>query len=513
MFSWLILAIVLALLFISWDPYTLRAWFNADNLQMIGFFFDMVQHHYPITQQSLSQAMYWFPDVAIQAVMASLSGFNPAITLIGGGWLTALATMVVGHACLQRLLPADTTPDQRQQITALLNGLMSLSIMALLMVLPLHRWSDPDLKYLWFPHMLLWPCFHNGVILMTLMALWLRLKHAETNAPQWVMPAYLGLMVIGTLSDCLLLFTWVIPLTCVTLLNPPDKAQRQWLYATWTSVGIALGMIVLWQHVGHFAGLSITWDWPHVALRHWLEVAKEAPLCIWLGLVLAVMTGAGLVVWPRYRTVGIGWLASLWSMLVLIVLTQLMQDYQAFRYCLPFMGLSLWVIAGLLAWRLSQWEPYTQRISHGMAIISVLGALYLAGIFCLSGRLMQVMHFTPPLTPCLNALGPSFNHTTGLAEYWMDRPNELFTSLKDVRLLTVYWDGKPRHWLNNAQEWRDPTHPGQSPPITFVIMKNLESTAVQATWGAPDEVITCEQWPEIQFWVFTPARRYAHPLE
>lgn len=147
-----------------------------------------------------------------------------------------------------------------------------------------------------------------------------------------------------------------------------------------------------------------------------------------------------------------------------------------------------------------------------MFLASLVGVVYLSVTLVSSTRLNQVLQFNPPTTPCLNALGPRFNHSVGLAEYWVDRPNELFTIRPNLRLLTVYSDGRPRHWLNNKVEWIDPADPYRSRPIRFVVMSGLDPSAVQATWGPPDEVITCRQWPELQFWVFDPPRRFRDPL-
>ncbi len=520
--SWGLLGWALALVFLSWDPYTMRAWYNADNLQMIGLFYDLAVHHYPLTQQSLSQAMYWFPDVLVQAILASVSGFNPHITLIGGGWLTSMATIGVGHRCLQRIIPTTTALEKRRQLSVALNGLLILAFSGMMLLLPYHQWADVHLKALWFPHMLLWPCFHNGVIFMTLLALWLTLIRRApdfTDKPQsyqrLIIVGYLGLMLIGTLSDRLLLFTWGLPLTGIALLHWRDKPLRLWTLFSGLAALVAWGLIALWQRVGHFTSISITWDWPETALRHWLVVAQDAPLSIWLGLLLSVVVAMGLMITPRFRLFGVVWLTSISITLMVVILTQMMQDYQAFRYVLPFMGLSLWAVAWASAWGITQYLNtfHRQRWAFALSMLAVIGVVNLSLVFVASGRLMRVWHFTPPFTPCLDALGPGFDHSTGIAEYWVDRPNELFTSIRDLTLLTVYPDGKPRHWLNNAQEWHDPQQPNQSPPIRFAIMKGLDPIAMHATWGLPDRVVTCRRWPEVQIWVFSPARRYANQLQ
>jgi hypothetical protein len=94
----------------------------------------------------------------------------------------------------------------------------------------------------------------------------------------------------------------------------------------------------------------------------------------------------------------------------------------------------------------------------------------------------------PPLARCLDRLAETRAMGMGLGYHWDTYPVNLLAA-RPVRVLSITFDGKIRHWGDNLA-WFAPD-PGR-PPFSFVVLgPDLDEAAVRARYGVPDAVLDC----------------------
>jgi hypothetical protein len=107
-------------------------------------------------------------------------------------------------------------------------------------------------------------------------------------------------------------------------------------------------------------------------------------------------------------------------------------------------------------------------------------------------------HWQHPLATCLMKEQDRLGLKAGLSEYWLARPTTIGTNwIIQVDQIT---ENGPFVWGNNPQSYlRAIGNQTRPPEYNFLVMNNLDQTALNAKFGAPDRIGSCNEYT---LWIY-----------
>jgi hypothetical protein len=503
---------VLATLVLAHDPRFLRAQLNADTLWPVAFVWDLLHGPAGARGFQFSTNSSLFPDLVLGAGTQAVLG--------SWRWALVLSTLVrfVAFGYIGGRLASAATGISLPLAALYVEGLAA-ALIVLNTALPA-TWNEGYLLYpALFPIATLYvAATHSGafaaalvvagIIAWSMHAPWQRAR----AAPVFV----LTLLVLS--SDRELWLEFVFPLLLVAVVAAIYGALRNDL-RRYTNL-IALCMVVFAAAlVAQFVVQPLFNHAPDLPTPTLAQLVGNVPLFLSRGtgfgeanpnlidglLVLGTLFVLFpiLLVWrpgEREQTerAWLVWLFSLFAICGGLAFTiALYVDFDSYRYVEPVLFLLVPIAVAVLV------RARSARIA--LRAVAVAASLVLVVQTVHAGTLVPgTVTWQPDLAGCVGALQAQYGLEAGLADYWTARP---LTLAADERLQVdqIHTDGSPQYYTNDLTWY---THsfadPGRPPRYRFIVLRDLDSTAITKRYGRPDHIAPCS---ETQVWIYDDPQR------
>ena len=471
--------------------YGLVHFLNSDFLTPYFFCLDLLTGHYPLTGWTLSASPFFVPDLTLMAALLRLFGPNGfayvffvliyylSLTALMGGCIKA----VVGRAGPAFLL-------------SLLFGNTFLAL----------RFLPGHAVYLWCIGA---PFCHGGIFLLGFAYLWVVSAGLRREKIAALSAGLLILALIGLISDTLLLFQVLLPISiALFLLRNRYAGFGRWF--KWQS-GCVLGALIgwqifkllcLWQSWFYFIRILRIAPTPSHEEHAMNQFFSALPFLLkhtWAFVLLAVLAAAiflvlkspsagrgenaatnvdrGLVDFYKIFTI-----ASLLLTLPLPVLSCLWRDENTVRYLWNWFVFPGFYVALMAAVKVSR--------EHSRVWLAATTAVFFVCLGCATARLSrEPLRFPYPddvakLDAVLQRRGMKF----GLADYWNAKyVNALSRAGLELRQLRP--NGDLYFWDNNAFGYYEGTSEGglRWPVYDYILTDRLDERALARVFGEPTE--------------------------
>jgi len=456
---------------------------QSDSLLPALAVWDYSTHDYALRGFQLAAVPSFVPDLLVYG----------AAQLASGSWrLAALAygcLSLLGFAAIAGAIVRDITgaPWRTGAQCALL-----LALGVVVLELPVNPASNHLLLFL--------PAHHGGSFLLSLAMLsvartWLERPSAGMLA------LLLGLVVAGVLSDLLFVITGVGALLAVlgyrTLRRRIAARQLGWVLAC---LAIGLGAARLLDRMLIREPISKL-DWStvpgraHAFLTDLANVAAAQPLTVLLVNALPLLA---MIAYPLMAMRGdrqqaesgateFWWVASASSMLVTLLAIPLRYvDLASQRYATALLWWPLIWAAALLV--------RVARPARGTAFAAGLSGVTImlgAGYFSAGAHAPALLSLHHPLEACLLEGQRSGGLEAGLAGYWQARAIEASSDWR-LQVDQIRENGSASYWGNDRFWYTNDIHDGaRAPRYNYIVMANLDESAIRQHYGAPDRTLDC----------------------
>lgn len=495
-----VLGLALGVTYLRLRSHSLDAsiFFNSDLLYLPALFRDVFEEGGRWRGWRLTPAPYFLPDMALFfALNAALDNFVAAVRAYAPIQMALVALAAQGLA--RTLAP----PDRRVAAALVL-------VASAALVLLFARGQFPLLIYAFTSGI------HTGALIATLIALALTF-HVLGPSPSRLRTTQVllaALCFFAALSDGLFFVVFVAPVV-VTL------GLLTWKRAAATrQLNVPAAIVVTASVAGYLATRVVTAGTAgakHMTLR--LNAALESLRR--LGSAADMMAREELPIVAFLWVVALAWgircavrflrapkgaaidrIDVLWAFILLLIgsnvaavaLTGQFQDRTGFRYLMVPILMPLFALA-LLPLRLR--SPLV-ALKTAAASCALVGGAWIAFTIgdARAGCLGGPGEAYPPLVACLDAHRDRYRLERGLSDYWKAKEVWMF-SRTGLRVVQLTQDGKPYHWINNA-DWYEERRPGAS-AYNFILPSGLDVSALRERYGEPSSTFEC---PGSAVWVY-----------
>lgn len=431
-----------------------RGWaYNSDLLYLPALYDDIVRSVRPLDWK-LPPAPYFFPDMLLFFAIRAISA-NVHVAIYGYG-IAQIVGFTLGLALLARRILPDRYGQDRYTLIIL---------MAILFL-----FSDRFLNS--FTRSIFVSSHHFGTMLvlpyiLTLSSTILLKEHAHSI--YYVVLFFLSFMISASDSISVVQISLPLCFSLITLLLFGRTTFKDIFPLVSVVIISVLAGVAFCQLIVKYKSLHLTLSLSYApgfidAIRFF---ASRNPVHVTIIAIFLVVCVAALIsglsrhsLYQEEENKAIVLLFPLFFLLSFVIsvpsaiISGVVLDHSMFRYFLPllmfpmFWGLPF-VISCFTSIREFIFRPLVVLITSAIMFLFSSAGLNIRAI----EHLISNIDYYPPLVKCIDENAASLKIRNGISQYWQAKHISLL-SKNDLRVIQVYRDLSPQHWINNLTWYR-----------------------------------------------------------